>query len=72
ETIQSPPLNEDDSVDLDSVENSSDDLLYNIHDIEELINIKFEDSEEKDEPVKFSVIVKLERELVHEKIMSPE
>ncbi|CAG8683835.1 26689_t:CDS:1, partial [Racocetra persica] len=72
ENIQLLPLNEDDSVDLDSVENSSDDLLYNIHDIEELINIKFEDSEEKDEPVKFSVIVKLERELVHEKIMFSE
>ncbi|KAF0348189.1 hypothetical protein F8M41_015570 [Gigaspora margarita] len=72
ENIQSLPLNEDDSIDVDSVENSSDDLLYNIHDIEELINIKFGDREEKDEPVKFSVIVKLERELVHEEIISSE
>ncbi|KAF0552451.1 hypothetical protein F8M41_021769 [Gigaspora margarita] len=69
--IQSLPLNEDD-VDADSVGNSSDELLYNIYDIEELINVKFRDSEEKDEPVKFSVIVNLERELVNEKIMSLE
>ncbi|CAG8570994.1 12873_t:CDS:2 [Gigaspora margarita] len=55
--------NNNDSIDVDSIKNSSDDLLYNIHDIEELINIKFEDSKEKNEPVKFSVIVKLEREL---------
>ncbi|CAG8803724.1 26859_t:CDS:2 [Gigaspora margarita] len=72
ENIQSLPLNENNSVDVDSIENSSNDLLYNIHDIEELINIKFGDSKEKDEPVKFSVIVKLKRELVHERIMSPE
>ncbi|CAG8644299.1 11376_t:CDS:2 [Gigaspora rosea] len=44
ENIQLLLLNKDYSVDVDSVENSSDDLLYNIHDIEELINIKFEDS----------------------------
>ncbi|CAG8835089.1 29024_t:CDS:1, partial [Racocetra persica] len=80
ENIQPPPLDEniqllplsEDNVDTDSIENSSDKLIYNIYDIEKLVNIKFRDSEEKDKPVKFSVIVKLERKLVNEEIISLE
>ncbi|CAG8463788.1 24451_t:CDS:2 [Gigaspora rosea] len=71
ENFQSLPLNEDD-IDADSIGNSSNKLLYNIYDIEELINVKFRNSEEKDEPVKFSVIVKLERELVNKEIICGE
>ncbi|CAG8674703.1 12589_t:CDS:2 [Cetraspora pellucida] len=61
-----------DSVDLDNIENSSNDFLYNIYDIEELINIKFGDSKEKDKLLKFSIILKLERKLVYKEIMSLE
>ncbi|CAG8617147.1 7776_t:CDS:2 [Gigaspora margarita] len=64
--------NNENDINANSVRNSSDKLLYNIYNIEELINVKFRDNEEKDEPVKFSVIVNLKRELVNEEIMSLE
>ncbi|CAG8783871.1 2774_t:CDS:1, partial [Racocetra persica] len=37
-----------------------------------LINIKFKDSEKNADPVKFFIIVKLERELVNKEMILPE
>ncbi|CAG8831966.1 31240_t:CDS:1, partial [Racocetra persica] len=69
--IQLLPLSKN-NIDTDSVKNSSDKFIYNIYNIKKLVNIKFRDSKKKVELVKFSVIVKLERELVNEEIMSLE
>ncbi|CAG8462903.1 16293_t:CDS:2 [Cetraspora pellucida] len=48
-------------------ENVKDNLLYNIHNLEELVTLKFYDSE-KDNYINFSVIIELEREPNEEEI----
>ncbi|KAF0469407.1 hypothetical protein F8M41_025548 [Gigaspora margarita] len=51
---------------------SSDNLLYEICDIEELIAFNFKNSKEKDGKVKFSIVVNIENELVNEEALSSE
>ncbi|CAG8578919.1 6817_t:CDS:1 [Cetraspora pellucida] len=53
-------------------ENNEDELFYDFGDLEELVSVNFKDSEEKNNHVKFSIKVKIERELVNENILLPE
>ncbi|CAG8692194.1 7490_t:CDS:1, partial [Racocetra fulgida] len=63
-----PPLNNDMLTDKDDSEINNNDLLYEMSDLEELVNINFRDNDEGNK-VEFSAIIKIESELVNEKVL---
>ncbi|CAG8738454.1 3334_t:CDS:1, partial [Racocetra persica] len=69
ENFSSLFLNEEMLVNADS---SEDKLTYNVCDFEGFVSCKFRENEERNDPVKFSIIVEIERELVNNEILSLE
>ncbi|CAG8609292.1 13436_t:CDS:2 [Cetraspora pellucida] len=49
---------------------NEDKFIYDVCDLEEIIACKFRDNEEKEDPVKFSAIVEIEKELINDEILS--
>ncbi|CAG8847416.1 6707_t:CDS:2, partial [Racocetra persica] len=53
-------------------ERNEDEFIYDVYDFEEFVACKFRDNEEKEDPVEFSAIVEIEKELINDEILSLE
>ncbi|CAG8664593.1 4274_t:CDS:2, partial [Racocetra persica] len=72
ENIISLSLNNKVLENVNNDERNEDEFIYDVCDLEEFVACKFRDNEEKEDPVEFSAIVKIEKELINDKILSLE
>ncbi|CAG8745334.1 565_t:CDS:1, partial [Racocetra persica] len=72
ENIISLSLNNKVLENINNDEKNEDKFIYNVCDLEEFVACKFRDNEKKKNPVKFSAIVEIEKELINDEILSLE
>ncbi|CAG8850463.1 33037_t:CDS:1, partial [Racocetra persica] len=69
ENIISLSLNNKVLENVNNDERNEGEFIYDVCDLEEFVVCKFRDNEEKEDPVEFSTIVEIEKELINDEIL---